>query len=93
MATRWVKRSLSLSGPISTGASSWNSKAATFQGAPSARDVTIGQGFPSPCQPDKGGSMIYRTDLGPDSRWCALCAAILEIPVHTPFEGCGAPLP
>ncbi len=47
------------------------------QGAPSARETTIGQGFPSPYQPDKGRSAIYRTDLGPDSCWYALCAAIV----------------
>ena len=47
------------------------------QGAPSARETTIGQGFPSPYQPDKGRSAIYRTDLRPDPCWYALCAAIV----------------
>ena len=31
------------------------------QGAPSARETTIGQGFPSPYPHDKGRSAIYRT--------------------------------
>ncbi len=47
------------------------------QGVPSARETTMGQGFPSPYQPDKGRSAIYRTDLGPDSYWYALCTAIV----------------
>ncbi len=47
------------------------------QGAPSARETTIGQGFPSPYQPDKGRCAIYRTDLAPNSRWYALCATIV----------------
>ena len=47
------------------------------QGAPSARETTIGQGFPSPYQPDKGRSAIYRTGLGPGSCWYALCATIV----------------
>ena len=47
------------------------------QGAPSARETTIGQGFPSPYQPDKGRSAIYPTDLGPNSCWYALCATIV----------------
>ena len=45
--------------------------------AASARETTIGQGFPSPYQPDKGRSAIYRTDVGPDPCWYALCAAIV----------------
>ena len=32
------------------------------RGAPSAGETTIGQGLPSPYQPDKGRSAIYRTD-------------------------------
>jgi len=47
------------------------------QGAPSARETTIGQGFPSPYQPDKGRSAIYRTDLWPYSLWNALRATII----------------
>ncbi len=47
------------------------------QGAPSARERTSGQGFPSPYQPDKGRSAIYRTDLGSGSCWYALCATIV----------------
>ncbi len=40
--------------------------------------MPIGQGFPSPYQPDKGRSAIYRTDLGPDSCWYyALYATIV----------------
>ncbi len=46
-------------------------------GAPSAREMAIGQGFPSPYQPDKGRSAIYRTDLGPDSCWYAPRATIV----------------
>ncbi len=46
-------------------------------GAPSQCEMVTGQGFPSPYQPDKGRSAIYRTDLGPDSCWYALCAAIV----------------
>ncbi len=48
---------------------------------------------PSPYQPDKGRSAIYRTDLGPDSCGYALCAAIVgsqgkpsgESPINRPF--------
>ncbi len=36
-----------------------------------------GARFPSPYQPDKGRSAIYRTDLAPDSCWYALCATII----------------
>ena len=45
--------------------------------APSQCEMVTGQGFPSPYQPDKGRSAIYRTYLGPDSCWYALCAAIV----------------
>ena len=37
------------------------------QGAPKAREMTIGRGFLSLYQPDKGRSAIYRTSLGLDS--------------------------
>ena len=66
------------------------------QGAPSARETTIGRGFPSPYQPDKGRSAIYRTDLGPDSCWYALCAAIVgnrgKRSGESRLEGARAPL-
>ncbi len=47
------------------------------QGAPSAREMTIGQGFPSPNQLDKGRIATYRAGLGPYSRCDALCATIV----------------
>ena len=66
------------------------------QGAPSARETTIGQGFPSPYQPDKGRSAIYRSDLGPVSCGYALCAAIVgnrgKRSGESRLEGARAPL-
>ncbi len=47
------------------------------QGAPSEREMTIGRGFPSPYQPDKGRIATYRAGLGPDLWWYALCAVIV----------------
>ncbi len=46
-------------------------------GAPSAREMAIGQGFPSPNQPDKGRTVTYRAGFGPDWRWDPLCATIV----------------
>ncbi len=47
------------------------------QGAPSARETAIGQGFPLSYRPDKARSAIYRTGLGPASCWDARCATIV----------------
>ncbi len=47
------------------------------QSAPSAREMTIGQGFPSPNQLHKVRIATYRTGLGPGSCWDALDTTIV----------------
>ncbi|MFQ5985000.1 MAG: SOS response-associated peptidase family protein, partial [Alphaproteobacteria bacterium] len=47
------------------------------QDAPSAREMTIGRGFPPPNQLDKRRIATYLAGLGPDLRWDALRAPIV----------------
>jgi hypothetical protein len=47
------------------------------KGTPSAREMTIGQGFASPDQLDKGRIATYRAGLGPGSCWDAIGATIV----------------
>ncbi len=47
------------------------------QGGPLAREMIIERGFPSPYQPDKGRSAVYRTGLGPDSPRDTLFATLV----------------
>ncbi len=44
---------------------------------PSAHEMTIGQGFPSPNQPDKRRIATYRAGLGPDLWWDARCVTVV----------------
>ncbi len=65
------------------------------QGAPSARETTIGQGFPPPDQPDKGRTATYRAgsqrELWLRRPLCyrrrQLRGAIWGIPVRPPLQG------
>ena len=45
---------------------------------PSAHEMTIGQGFPSPNQPDKRRIATYRAGLGPALCGDALCATVVS---------------
>ena len=47
------------------------------QGAPSAREMTIGRGFPSPDQPDNGRTATYRAGSRRELCRKALCATVI----------------